>query len=298
MLTENGGGLSIADAMALKDNNNNGGFFGGDGSWIFFLFFLLAWGNGGFGGWGNRGGNGDGGCSYGSVTPVVVPYGVGGSNEMRANIYDGFATQNIQSGITSLANGLCDGFYALNTSVLQGTNAIQSGVAAGFAGVNNALCQGFNGVNTTVNAGVHGLTSELCDLGYALKDCCCQTQAAIKDCCCQTQSAIQGVNYNMAKNTCDIINAGANNTREILDSQNAGFQRIVDFLTEDKIDSLRTELQAAQLQLGNLSQTNTIINTLRPIPQPAYLTCSPYASAGHVGYGYNNGCNCGCGCNF
>ena len=297
MLNESGSGLSIADAMALKDNNN-GGFFGGDGSWIFFLFFLLAWGNGGWGGFGNRGGSGSGDCGCGGITPVVVPYGVGGSNEMRANIYDGFATQNIQSGITSLANGLCDGFYALNTSVMQGTNAIQSDLNTGFAGVSNALCQGFNGVNATINAGTNNITGQICDLGYALKDCCCNTQAAIKDCCCQTQRSIDGVNYNMAKNTCDIMTASAMNTRDIIDSQNAGFQRIVDFLTEDKIDSLRTELQAAQLQLGNLSQTNTIINTLRPIPQPAYLTCSPYASATHVGVGYygNNGCGGCCGC--
>lgn len=291
--TNGGGGLSIADAMALKDNNN-GGFFGGDGSWIFFLFFLLAWGNGGWGnGFGGPGAGRGSDCGGCGVTPVVVPYGVGGSG-IRSEIYDGFATQNIQSGIAGLSNGLCDGFYALNTSVLQGTNGVQSSVASGFAGLNTALCQGFNGVNTTVNAGVNNITSQMCDLGYALKDCCCQTQAAIKDCCCQTQSAIQGVNYNMAKNTCDIVTASAMNTRDIIDSQNAGFQRIVDFLTEDKIDSLRTELQAAQLQLGNLSQTNTIINALRPIPQPAYLTCSPYASASHVPY--QNSCGGCCSC--
>mgnify|MGYP006967126604 CR=1 FL=1 len=36
-------GLSVADALALSRDNgsNNDGFFGGDGSWIFFLFFLL-----------------------------------------------------------------------------------------------------------------------------------------------------------------------------------------------------------------------------------------------------------------
>lgn len=43
-------GLSVADAMALTKNNENDGWFGGSGSWVFFLFFLLAWGNGGWGG--------------------------------------------------------------------------------------------------------------------------------------------------------------------------------------------------------------------------------------------------------
>ena len=237
-LTENGG-LSIADAMALKGGNNGDGFFGGDGSWIFFLFFLLAWGNGG---WGN--GFGGGGAAGGLS---------------RAEMYDGFNMQDVKAGIAGLSNGLCDGFYAVNSSLL-----------TGFGNVDKAMCTGFNGV-----------TSSICDLGYALKDCCCQTQ-----------SAIQGVNYNMAKNTCDIMTANSMNTRDIIDSQNQGFQRIIDHLNDEKIDSLRTELQAAQLQLGNLSQTNTIINTLRPIPQPAYITYSPYASVNN-GYG---GCGSCCGC--
>lgn len=76
------------------------------------------------------------------------------------------------------------------------------------------------------------------------------------------------------------------NTRDIIDSQNAGFQKILDTMCQDKIDALRTELQSAQFQLGNLSQTNTIINAVRPFPQPAYITCSPYTSASN---------NCGCG---
>ena len=42
------------------------------------------------------------------------------------------------------------------------------------------------------------------------------------------------------------------NTTDILESQNAGFQKILDFLANDKIDSLRSELQSAQLQLSLL----------------------------------------------
>ena len=58
-------------------------------------------------------------------------------------------------------------------------------------------------------------------------------------------------------------------------------------MCQDKVDALRTELQSTQLQLGNLLQTNTIINAVRPFPQPAYVTCSPYTAA-------NTGCGVGC----
>lgn len=226
-------GMSIADAMALKDD---GGMFGGSNSWIFFLFFLLAWGNGGFGG--------NNGNLQGALT--------------RAEMYDGFNSQDIKEGIRGLSNGLCDGFYALNTSVLNGFN-----------GVDKSLCQGFGGVNSAIK-----------DLGYQMQSCCCETNRNV-----------DAVRYENAKNTCDIITSGTMNTRDIIDSQNAGFQRILDFMTNDKIESLRTELQAAQLQLGNLSQTNTIIDALRPCPRPAYLTCSPYAAAPTNIFG-----NCGCAC--
>lgn len=43
-LTENG--LSPADIMAMTSGNNENGF-GGTWTWVFFLFFLLAWGGGG-----------------------------------------------------------------------------------------------------------------------------------------------------------------------------------------------------------------------------------------------------------
>ena len=109
--------------------------------------------------------------------------------------------------------------------------------------------------------------------------------AAQAQCCCETNRNIDAVRYENAKNTCDITHNAQLNTRDILEGQNAGFQRIIDFLTNDKIDSLRSELQSAQLQLGNMSQTTNLINYLRPYPTPAYITASPYTSA----YG-----NCGC----
>ena len=64
-------------------------------------------------------------------------------------------------------------------------------------------------------------------------------------------------------------------------------------MTQNTIQELRDQLQAAQLQLGTLSQTQTLIGTLRPFPTPAYITCSPYTAAN--GYGsYGCGNNCGC----
>lgn len=208
-----GSGLSVADALALQDRNNNGMFGGDGGLWVFFLFFLLAWGGGsGFGFGGN------GAANYAT----------------QADIQRGFDTNTIVNKLDGLSNGLCDGFYAMNSGMLQGFN---------------------------------GIGAQISNLGF-------QTQ----QCCCETNRNIDAVRYENAKNTCDIITAA-----------NANTQRIIDVMTQNTIQELRDNLQAAQLQLGNNAQTQTIINAVRPFPSPAYITCSPYTAAN--GYG-----SCGCGC--
>ena len=84
----------------------------------------------------------------------------------------------------------------------------------------------------------------------------------ISDCCCNTQRAID-----------------------------ASTDRILGFLTNEKISGLQAENAALTAQLSQNAQTRTLIDALRPTAVPAYLTCSPYQSV----YGFGNGCGCGCG---
>nr|DAI56624.1 MAG TPA: hypothetical protein [Caudoviricetes sp.] len=227
---ESGSGLSVADALALQNKDNDGMFGGSSGTWVwvFFLFFLLAWGGGGFG-FGNNA------AAQGALT--------------RAELYDGLNYSQLDNAVRGIQNGLCDGFYAQNTAMLQGMNGIQ-----------NQLCQGFNGVNNNIT----------------------ESRFATQQCCCETNRNIDAVRYENARNTCDIVNAikaDGDATRALM--------------TQNTIQELRDNLQAAQLQLGNISQTQTIINAVRPFPIPSYVTCSPYTAAN--GYGVC-GCGNGCGC--
>lgn len=230
-----GTGLSVADALALQDRSRDGDGMGfGDGGfmWVFFLFFLLAWGGNGM-----FGGNG----------------GAAGSALTRAELCDGFNFQNVENGVRGVQNGLCDGFYAMNSSLMNG-----------FHGVDNALCQGFNGVNNNIT----------------------QARFDAQSCCCETNRNIDSLRFQNERDTCDIIQAA-----------NANTQRIIDLMTQNEIQSLRDELQSAQLTLGNAQQTTNIINALKPVPQPAYITCSPYESANMFSNMlFGNGCGCGCGC--
>lgn len=158
-----------------------------------------------------------------------------------------------------------------------------------------------------IESGITGIGTQLCNGFNSLS-------AQLADCCCSTKSAVADVNYNLAAQTNILQNTVNNNGnaiqqalnsgfRDVIDAQNAGTQRIVDLFTQDKIQSLQTELQSAQLQLSNAAQTNNIVNALRPTPVPSYPVMSPYTSIiNPTGFTFGvsgNGCGynaCGCGC--
>lgn len=139
-------------------------------------------------------------------------------------------------------------------------------------------------LNNTITSGFYGVDKSLCALGNQ-----------ISSCCCETQRAIDGVNYNMATQLCALGNQMNTNTRDIIDSQNAGTRAILDFLTQDKISTLTAENQALRFAASQTAQNqfitqvgSDIVNRLQPPPIPAYSVPNPYA-----GYGYT-GCGCGC----
>lgn len=195
-------------------------------------------------------------------------FGGGGGGD---GVSAGFAWQGIDNGIRGIQQGLCDGFYAVNTGLLNG-----------FAGVDRAVC----------------------DLGYAMKDCCCQTQRAI-----------DGVNFNMAKGFCDVGQAINMQTRDIIDNANANYRGIMDFMVQTKIDALQSENEALRLKASQADQNavlraaidastaEIIRRTGNECPVPAYVVPNPNCCYGNpLGIGYNyganyggNGCGCGCG---
>lgn len=192
----------------------------------------------------------------------------------RADINEGFAFNGLQRDVDAIQHGICDSTYALNNTI---TN--------GFSNTQMQLCNGFNGVQTQIS-----------NLGYQMQDCCCQTQRAI-----------DGVNYNIATSTCNLQNTMNNNTRDIIDNQNAGTRAIIDFLTQDKISTLTAENQALKFQASQTAQnafitanqdaqTAELIRRLgRDCPVPAYVVPNPNCCYGNpVGIGYN-GCGNGCG---
>lgn len=90
-------------------------------------------------------------------------------------------------------------------------------------------------------------------------------QAQLAECCCDLRTA---------------IHAEGEETRRQMQN--------------DKIEELRASLNTVTQSYNNLALANNVINQVRPYPQPAYITASPYQSFGcgcnnYTGCGYNYG---------
>lgn len=130
-------------------------------------------------------------------------------------------------------------------------------------GINNGLCDGFYAQNTNLLTGFGNLSQQ------------------VAQCCCDLRAGIAEVNYNMAQNTCAIIQ-----------SQKDGTQRIIDYLTTQQLQAVRDENFALRLSASQSAQNAYLIDQLRPTAKPAYLACNPYASAwGYGSFGGFGGCS-------
>lgn len=159
--------------------------------------------------------------------------------------------------------------------------------------------------NTNQNVSTTGCQTQrdVLENRFANQQCCCETQKEIlenryqnalsfkdqlyaqQQCCCETNRNIDAVRAENFKNTCDIttaIHAEGEATRALINANTIQDLR-------DRLEARDRDLLTANFQLSQQAQSANIINTLRPVPQPAYLTCSPYFA-----YNYGSCSNCGC----
>ena len=258
MMEDNG----FATGYAVgRDTNGSGygngnGFFGNDWAWIVILL-LFGYGNGrGFGGFGGG-------------------YGAGGVGENYVLATD-FAT--IERKLDGVNNGLCDGFYAQNTNMLNG-----------FAGVQQTLCQGFSGIDRSI-----------ANLGYQQAQCCCDIKGGIKDvaygneknawtlskqisdCCCDLEKANMQNRFDAQAYNC--------NTLQAIDKVG---DRIIDYLANEKTQALRDENFALRLSASQAKQNEVLLGKLSPCPTPAYVVPNPNCCYQPVSFN-----TCGCNGSF
>lgn len=241
--------MENAGIMPVMDMRNNNDTWGG-GMWFMWIIVLFAlmggWGNG----WGNNRNNG-----YDAAATLA------NGSMTREQLADEFAYNDIKNGVRGVQNGLCDGFYAQNTTMLNGFNGVQ-----------RDICYRSGQLEQGIMQTGYQLGNQIAENRYAQQQCCCETQKSI--------AAMSAENY---KNICEVvnaINADGEKTRALMVAN-----QIQDL--RDKLADRDRDLQTATFQLSQVAQSANLIGALRPFPQPAYITTSPYQSAANT--------ICGCG---
>ncbi len=265
-------GYAMGQDSGGGGSNNGGGMFGGLGEWIgiLLLFALLGGGMGGFG-------FGGGGMLWPWMMMMMGGgFGFGGGNAAlqgiatRADINEGFALNNITSGITGIQQGIADATYALTGNL---TN------------------------------GFHSMERNFCDVGKAISDCCCENRAAISQVrydlatqACDTRNLIQST-------TRDLIDNQNANFRALMDYQVNREMREKDAKIAELQNAASQAAQNAYLTAAMDANVATILRrTGNDCPTAAYLVQPPTPvnfpinGCGTVQFGHNGYGN-GCGCN-
>lgn len=224
------------------------------GDWAWILLLLLLCGNG----WGN----GFGGYGGGDLYPWMNQ-----QNQMNGGFRD----------------------QMLNTQI----NGIQQGITTGFGDVQNALCGGFAGVNASIANGF--AQAEISENGRQMANMnqMYGIQSSLQQCCCDNRAATADLKYTVATEACADRNAISSALRDVLESNNANTQKILDQMCNDKIDAknekiaeLQNQLTMANLAASQNLQTqqilagqergiNAVEQYLAPTPRPAYIVQNP-----------------------
>ena len=205
--------------------------------------------------------NGDGwggGCGAWLMWVIVIFAMMGGgwggfgnrAGLTQAEMQQGFNHQDEMGQLRGVSYGLADSTFSLNTTMLQGQA----------------------GLEKTVMQGNYALGSQLAENRFAQQNCCCETNRNI--------DAVRAEGY---RNTCELktaIHDEAEKTRGMMMAS-----QIQDL--RDRLADRDRDLQSANFNLSQLMQTSAIVGQLRPFPQPAYITASPYQAL--AGYGL---CHC------
>ena len=295
-LTEGGnGGNDMVMPVAPMYGGGGSGFggWGGDNGWWIILLFLFA-----LGGWGNGFGGGYGG---GGAMPYIM------NSTTDSSVQRGFDQQAVMSGISGIQSGIS----GLATQLCNSTGDIQQSLCNGFAGVNATVNGGFANAETSANARQMANMQQAFGLQTAMSQGFNQLGTQFADCCCEQRLGTADLKYTIATENCADRAALNDGVRDILQNQNAGIQRILDTMCQDKIDAKNEKIAdlERQLTMANLAASQTAQNAF--IAQgfsnevdALYdrLNNCPVGTVPVYGrtpiFNCNNGCGCGCGNNF
>lgn len=207
------------------------------------------------------------------------------------NGYGGFGGGNGAAGTTYVTSDIQRGFD--QSAIINSLTGIANAVNSGFSGAEISRCNAQANILQTLNNNQGNLSNQLNTIAMNQQQCCCENRAGLAD-----------LKYTVATEACADRTAVTDALRDVIASNTANTQAILDKLCQQEIDALKTQNQQLQMQgylaslaasqnaqtgqilNDNAAQTTALLRALNPAPIPAYVVANPY------------GCNCAnsCGC--
>lgn len=214
-------------------------------------------------------------------------YGGGGTTYVANDVQRGFDQATLTNGINGINTAICNGF-----------SNVQQSLCNGFAGVNGSISNGFAQAEIANNA------RQMADMQQNFS-----LQSALQNCCCENRAATADLKYTVATEACADRSAISDALRDVIASNTANTQAILDKLCQQELDavkseneSLRTQLNMATLRESQTAQNafiaqglsnevDALYNRLNSCPVPT----TPVYGRTPIFTCNNNGYGCGCG---
>lgn len=204
--------------------------------------------------------------------------------------YGGFGGGN--AGTNFVASDVQRGFD--QSALINGLSGISSAINTGFSNAEVSRCNTQANILQTLNNNQGNLSNQLNTIAMNQQNCCCENRAGLAD-----------LKYTVATEACADRAAVTDALRDVIASNTANTQAILDKLCQQEIDALKAQNQQLQMQgylaslaasqnaqtgqilTDNAAQTTALLRALNPAPIPAYVVPNPLGC--NCGY-YNNGC--------
>lgn len=187
-----------------------------------------------------------------------------------------------------------------NLAINNGIDSLQTAVSNGFANAEVSRCNAQTNLLQTLNANNNALNSTLTNGFFDLS-------MANQKCCCENRLATQDLKATVISENCADREALSNGIRDIIASNTANTQAILDKLCKQEIDAknetianLRSQLSMADLKASQTAQNalitqgfanevDALYNRLSNCPVPS----TPVYGRTPIFTCNNNGCGCG-----
>lgn len=203
---------------------------------------------------------------------------------------NGWGNNGASPATVEISNDVQRGFD--QSALINGINGITSAVNTGFANAEISRCNSQANILQTLNNNQSNLSTQLNTIAMNQQSSCCENRAGLAD-----------LKYTVATEACADRSALSEALREVITSNTANTQMILDKMCQQEIDALKAQNQQLQMQgylaslaasqnaqtgqilTDNAAQTTALLRALNPAPIPAYVVSNPY------------GCNCSGSCN-